>query len=190
MADFHIYGSDFALNITNARGAVWAKKSLKKLDNVIDKNQLNLIQKAIEIQNIFVDSDLSTGMIHADLFRDNVLFSKNRISGVIDFYYSCYDPYIYDLAIVVNDWCNEENNSINLEKFTLLVTEYNKYKKITDDEKKSWKNALVSAALRFYLSRLIDLHYPKIGEITHIKDPSVFENILIDRIENEYQILV
>tara|TARA_Y100000590_G_scaffold13842_2_gene16679 strand:+ start:8780 stop:9721 length:942 start_codon:yes stop_codon:yes gene_type:complete len=190
LADFHIYGSDFALNITNARGAVWAKKSLKKLDNVIDKNQLNLIQKAIEIQNIFVDSDLSTGMIHADLFRDNVLFSKNRISGVIDFYYSCYDPYIYDLAIVVNDWCNEENNSINLEKFTLLVTEYNKYKKITDDEKTSWKNALVSAALRFYLSRLIDLHYPKIGEITHIKDPSVFENILIDRIENEYQILV
>ena len=56
-----------------------------------------------------------------------------------------------------------------------------------NNEKKFWQHALVAAALRFYLSRLLDLHYPKIGEMTHIKDPLVFENILIDRLSNNYE---
>ena len=127
-------------------------------------------------------------MIHADLFRDNVLFSNGKISGMIDFYYSCTGTYIYDLAVISNDWCNKENNSINHEKQNLLLSEYNKYREITNEEKLQWKAALVTGALRFYLSRLIDLHFPKIGEITHIKDPSIFENILTDRIKNSYEI--
>ncbi len=190
LADFHLCGSDFLLEITNARGHVWAQKSLEKLKGLVNKNQLNLIKESIKIQKKFMSVNLPSGMIHADLFRDNILFSKNIISGIIDFYYSCRNPYIYDLAIVVNDWCNQENNSLDQEKLKSLLIEYNKFRKITDEEKLQWKHALVSAALRFYLSRLIDLHYPKIGEITHIKDPSVFENILIDRIEKEHQILL
>ncbi|MEC7832718.1 MAG: homoserine kinase [Pseudomonadota bacterium] len=190
LANFHLCGQDFSIGITNARGSIWAKNSLERLNGLINKNQLNLIQKSIEIQEEFLNSDLPTGMIHADLFRDNVLYSADKISGIIDFYYSCCGPYIYDLAIVVNDWCNQENNSINEEKFNHLLAEYNKYREISDIEKTLWKHALVSAALRFYLSRLTDLHYPKIGEITHIKDPSIFENILIDRIESNYQILL
>ena len=59
---------------------------------------------------------------------------------------------------------------------------------IEDNEKSFWQHALISAALRFYLSRLLDLHFPKIGEMTHIKDPSVFKNILEDRIKNSYLI--
>jgi len=188
LSDFHAYGSDFSSEILNPRGLMWAEKALEKLKGLLDENKLKLIKDSIKIQKIFSVTNLPSGMIHADLFRDNVLFSNGKISGIIDFYYSCTGTYIYDLAVITNDWCNQENNSINHEKLNLLLTEYNKYREITYEEKSQWKAALVTGALRFYLSRLIDLHFPKIGEITHIKDPSIFENILTDRIKNSYEI--
>ena len=129
-------------------------------------------------------------MIHADLFRDNVLFLKGKISGLIDFYYCCNGFYIYDLAVVANDWCNKNNNSLDKLNLHELLVGYNKKRKITKLEKDLWRNALVSASLRFYLSRMLDLHFPKIGEITHIKDPSVFEKILSDRLNKNYEINV
>ena len=188
LARFHSYGSDFSFEIVNPRGLSWAEEALRKLKGLIDKTKLTLIEDSITIQKSFTQSNLPLGMIHADLFRDNVLFSKGKITGIIDFYYSCKDVYIYDLAVAANDWCNLEDNSINYEKLNLLLNEYNKFRKITEKEKLQWRNALVSAALRFYLSRLVDLYFPKIGEITHIKDPSIFENILLDRIKSEYEI--
>ncbi|MEC9206202.1 MAG: homoserine kinase [Pseudomonadota bacterium] len=188
LANFHIHGSNFRPEIENPRSILWVEEALETLEGLIDQNKLSLIKNAIEIQKYFLKIDLPSGMIHADLFRDNILFSKNRISGIIDFYYSCKGMYIYDIAVVVNDWCSQENSTIDYKKLNSLLAEYNKHRKITDNEKNQWKSALVSAALRFYLSRLLDLYFPKIGEITHIKDPTVFENILIDRIESEHQI--
>tara|TARA_B100001750_G_C15516136_1_gene607355 strand:+ start:2199 stop:3164 length:966 start_codon:yes stop_codon:yes gene_type:complete len=198
LAGFHSCGSDFSLEntntkIRNSRGGVWVEEAFEKLKDVIDAHQLKLIERAIEFRQYLFSQKksllpLPAGMIHADLFRDNILFFKNKISGIIDFYYSFHGPYIYDLAVVANDWCNQKNSSLDKERLKSLITEYKKIRKITSEEKVVWKPALVTAALRFYLSRLIDLHYPKIGELTHIKDPSIFENILIDRIENEHTI--
>jgi homoserine kinase type II len=131
---------------------------------------------------------LPVGTIHADLFRDNVLFDRNKISGMIDFYYSCRGFLIYDLAVVVNDWCTALDGTIINEKYIKLIEAYMKKGSVQDLEKKYWRHALVSAALRFYLSRLLDLHFPKIGEMTHIKDPLIFENILKDRINTSYQL--
>ena len=67
-----------------------------------------------------------------------------------------------------------------------LLAAYDKQRKIQENEKQYWRHALISASLRFFLSRLLDLHYPKIGEMTHIKDPNVFENILMDRMNNSH----
>ena len=106
---------------------------------------------------------------------------------MIDFYYSCKGYLIYDLAVVVNDWCSDENGRIMLDKYNNLISSYSKIRNIDKNEKTYWQHALVAAALRFYLSRLLDLHYPKIGEMTHIKDPLVFENILINRLNNTYE---
>ena len=117
---------------------------------------------------------------------DNVLFNKHDVSGMIDFYYSCRGFLIYDLAVVANDWCCDRNGKIIKKNLMSLLAAYDKQRKIQENEKQYWRHALISASLRFFLSRLLDLHYPKIGEMTHIKDPNVFENILMDRMNNSH----
>ena len=95
--------------------------------------------------------------------------------------------HLQTLAVVVNDWCSDDNGKIIFSKYKSLVGSYNINRPITKDENTFWGHALISAALRFYLSRLLDLHFPKIGEMTHVKDPLVFENILIDRLDTNYE---
>ncbi len=187
LAQFHNYGTDFKIELINIRDINWCITSFEKLSSVITNKQSEIITEAINIQKDLVKQDLPTGTIHADLFRDNVLFNNDQISGMIDFYYSCKGYLIFDLAVVVNDWCSDEKGSIILNKYSNLIASYSKIRNMDNNEKKFWQHALVAAALRFYLSRLLDLHYPKIGEMTHIKDPLVFENILIDRLSNNYE---
>jgi len=188
LGDFHNYNSDFNITIPNSRDLSWCKSTNEKLSKTLSKPELLLIEQAIKHQESLQSQKLPTGMIHADLFRDNVLFYKEKISGMIDFYYSCQGFLIYDLAVVVNDWCTEPDGLLNELKLKKLLNNYNIKRVITDNEKTHWQNALISAALRFYLSRLLDLHFPKIGEMTHIKDPFVFKSILEDRIKNSYLI--
>jgi homoserine kinase type II len=188
LGDFHNYSSDFNITIPNSRDLSWCKSTNEKLSETLSKPELLLIEQAIKHQESLQSQKLPTGMIHADLFRDNVLFYKEKISGMIDFYYSCQGVLIYDLAVVVNDWCTEPDGLLNELKLKKLLNNYNIKRVITDNEKTHWQNALISAALRFYLSRLLDLHFPKIGEMTHIKDPFVFKSILEDRIKNSYLI--
>jgi len=185
LGEFHNYSNKFKTKINNTRNFEWRKKSSIKLSNYISQHESNLITNALSIQAEFEGQNLPKGIIHADLFRDNVLFDKKEISGMIDFYYSCYDFLLYDLAVTINDWCCDVNGEIIQKKANVCIKSYNLKRKITEDEKLFWGHALVSAALRFYLSRLLDLHFPKIGEMTHIKDPKVFENILKNRIKNK-----
>ena len=185
LGEFHNYSIKFKTKITNTRNLDWRKKSSEKLLNSISKYESNLIANALSIQSEFEEQKLPKGIIHADLFRDNILFNKGKVSGMIDFYYSCYDFLLYDLAVTINDWCCDVNGKIIQEKANACIKSYNLKRNITEDEKPFWGHALVSAALRFYLSRLLDLYFPKIGEMTHIKDPKVFENILKNHIKNK-----
>ena len=116
------------------------------------------------------------------MFRDNTLWQGDKLSGVIDFYYACDDVLLYDLAVTVNDWCCNENYSLNKEKTTAFVTAYNTRRNLEAIEHELWPVLLRTAALRFWLSRLYDKHFPREGEIVHIKDPNVFKSILSDRI--------
>ncbi len=129
-------------------------------------------------------------MIHSDLFRDNALFIGDNLTGVIDFYYACNGYYLYDLAIIVNDWCLNMDYTINLKRQDALISSYNKYRIIEEVEKEFWPNALRHAALRFWLSRLHDKHFPLDGEITHQLDPDIFYNILADRMLKDYTIKI
>ena len=187
LAEFHNYGDDFKIELKNTRGLQWCITSFDKLSSVITIKQSKMITEAINMQKELINQNLPTGTIHADLFRDNVLFNNGLISGMIDFYYSCKGYLIYDLAVVINDWCSDKNGRVMLDKYNNLISSYSKIRNIDNSENTYWQHALVAAALRFYLSRLLDLHYPKIGEMTHIKDPLVFENILKDRLNNNYE---
>jgi homoserine kinase type II len=121
---------------------------------------------------------LPQGVIHADLFRDNVLFVDQRLSGVIDFYYSCSDALLYDLAVTVNDWCFDVRGPLNSEYLRWLVSRYSAIRSVTPQERKAWPLVLRAAAFRFWLSRLYDWHFPRGGDLVHVKDPGEYRRKL------------
>ena len=182
---FHISGMKLKTNISNSRDIVWVEKTINKIKNHITSDQLKLLKHSHRIFEKLFNLDLPYGVIHSDLFRDNVLASKNKVTGIIDYYYSFNGPLIYELAVIANDWCINKDGTIHQRKFTNLISSYNSIREINKKEMKYMNNAMVAAALRFYLSRLTDMIFPKVGEITHIKDPNIFENILLKRIEQK-----
>ena len=104
LANFHILGDKFEYYLEDSRDLIWRKDAYTKLKKVLLPDEKKLIEDALVVQQEFNDFALPKGIIHADLFRDNILFDSGKISGMIDFYYSCNGPFIYDLAVVANDW--------------------------------------------------------------------------------------
>jgi len=116
-------------------------------------------------------SDLAGGVIHADLFPDNVFFLGDRLSGIIDFYFACNDFYAYDLAVCLNAWCFEPDNSFNATKARLMIGAYNKVRPIPPAEMAALPLLARGSALRFLLTRLYDwLNHPA-GAFVKPKDP-------------------
>ena len=184
LGNFHNIGSEYKYKISNSRDIKWVENNIKKIKNHISKEQLHILNYSSKIfKNIF-EMELPSGMIHSDLFRDNVLARSNKVTGIIDYYYSFNGPFIYELAVIINDWCVNKDGSINLVKYNSFLNSYNLQRKLMDIEKKQMNNAMIAAGLRFYLSRLVDMIFPKVGEITHIKDPSAFEAIIKKRINS------
>ena len=182
---FHNFSQQYQGMISNSRDIKWIEKTIKKIEGHLEPNQLNLIKRCSKVFKKIFSSNLPCGVIHSDLFRDNVLANNNKITGIIDYYYSFNGPLIYELAVIANDWCVNKNGSINATKYHSFINSYNSVRIITKKEMKQMNNAMIAAGLRFYLSRLVDMIFPKVGEITHIKDPSTFENILKKRLENK-----
>jgi len=122
--------------------------------------------------------DLPAGVIHADLFPDNVFFLGDRLSGLIDFYFACNDFFAYDLAICLNAWCFEKDRSFNITKARHLLTSYRKLRAFSDPELAALPMLARGAAMRFLLTRLYDwLHHPE-GAMVNRKDPLEFRDKL------------
>ncbi len=121
---------------------------------------------------------LAAGVIHADLFPDNVFFLGDRLSGIIDFYFACNDFYAYDLAVCLNAWCFEPDNSFNATKARLMITAYDKVRPIPPAEMAALPMLARGSALRFLLTRLYDwLNHPA-GAFVKPKDPLEYLNKL------------
>ena len=101
-------------------------------------------------------SDLPSGIIHADLFPDNVLFMNDEVSGLIDFYFACNDAYAYDLAVMLNAWCFETDGAYNITKGKSLIGAYRRSRDLTGAEIAALPILCRGAALRFLLTRLYD----------------------------------
>lgn len=114
---------------------------------------------------------LPRGVIHADLFPDNVLFVGNEVSGLIDFYFACTDQFAYDIAICLNAWCFEPDGSFNITKGLALFNAYERVRNLSPDEVETFLVLARGAALRFALTRLVDwLNVPS-NALVHPKDP-------------------
>ena len=110
-------------------------------------------------------------MIHADLFPDNVFFIGKTFSGVIDYYFACTDVYAYELAICLNAWCFEPDNSFNITKARVMFAGYQKLRELNGDELAALTTLARGAAMRFLLTRLYDwFNRPEGAQVTH-KDP-------------------
>ncbi|MEE8263775.1 MAG: homoserine kinase [Gammaproteobacteria bacterium] len=181
----HTVGKQFRLYRKNDRGPSWWRQTAAKVLPKLTSDDASLLTEELAYQSQFRHHKLSRGVIHADLFRDNALFVGDQLTGVIDFYYACNDALIYDLAVTANDWCNVENGDFYTDCARAMLHAYTEqFRPIAPKEQDAWPVMLRAGALRFWLSRLHDMYFPRQGEITHIKDPDVFKLILRHRIEH------
>ncbi len=192
LGKLHAVSHQFSEHRDNPRGPHWWHDMSIKLDNHLSADEHDLLHSEMSFQTRHRRDKLPIGVIHADLFRDNALFEGDNLTGIIDFYYACNDVQLYDLAITVNDWCSNHDGSLNTLRVSAMLESYMNKRPLLSEEVQAWPMMLRAAALRFWLSRLHDKHFPKEGEMTHIKDPDVFKDILLDRIKHsdKYQQLL
>jgi homoserine kinase type II len=179
LGELHVIAQSYAGHCDNSRGALWREQTGRLLARKVREAGIRrLIDDELAQQMSIELESLPQGVIHADLFRDNVLFVDDRLTGVIDFYYACNDALIYDLAITVNDWCFEPDGTLNPARWDAIISAYRSRREFTEAERAAWPLILRAAALRFWLSRLYDWTFPREGDVVHIKDPDQYRRIL------------
>jgi homoserine kinase type II len=178
LGDLHVLAAGYPGRCENQRGAAWRQATGTALLAHVDPDTRALIESELAAQARLELAALPQGVIHADLFKDNVLFVEERLSGVIDFYYACNDALLYDLAVTVNDWCAEPDGHLNGARAQALLCAYRSRREPNAAERNAWALTLRAAALRFYLSRLYDWTFPRPGDLVHIKDPAPYRRIL------------
>ena len=149
--------------------------------SIKDHPYLDLI-KPIEEELFFLSqnwpTNLPQGIIHADVFRDNVFFNDNQFSGLIDFYFSCHDFLAYDIAITINAWCFNNKGNFDNDKFQSLISGYQMNRLLNHAEKQSMHILLRGAAIRILITRLYDQLYHPAGAFVIPKDPLEYFSIL------------
>jgi len=183
LARFHKAGGSYDNNKTNSRGLNWWKLMSEQLRFVLDDTDLNLIDSVIKDFEATDLTKLPLGSLHGDLFHDNVLFHDDCLAGIIDFDYACHDYLIYDIAVTANDWCIDSKGAFLPEKMAAFLTAYSEIRLLQTCEHTAMPIMLQVAALRFWLSRLFDKSFPLEGELTFVKDPNKFKEMLLLRRE-------
>jgi homoserine kinase type II len=185
LARMHLAARSYGAYLENPRGSKWWRLAAKDVAPFIDSQKKDFLEKEIEFQAQHRFPDLPRGPVHADLFRDNALFERGRISGVIDFYFAGVDCLLYDVAVCVNDWCLVDpagDGALDAERARALLSAYHAVRPFVGSEREAWPVVARAAALRFWLSRLHDLHLPRPGPMVHAHDPEHFRRILASRV--------
>ena len=181
LARMHLAGRSYAGYLENPRGPRWWRMAAAEVRPFLDDAQAAMLDAELAFQAQHRFPDLPRGPVHADLFRDNALFESGRISGVIDFYFAGVDCLLYDVAVCANDWClvNPANDAaLEPGRSRALLAAYETVRPFTALERAAWPIMLRAAALRFWLSRLHDLHLPRPGMLVHAHDPEHFRRVL------------
>ena len=183
LANLHLASRSYTGTLENPRGPKWWAETAPKVSPFLDNDRQRLLAAELAFQAARRDPALPRGSIHADLFRDNVLFDGARLGGVIDFYFAGVDTLLFDVAVTLNDWCVEPDGAIDARRAQGFLTAYDARRPFTPAERAAWPVEIRAAALRFWLSRLHDFYLPRAGELVHAHDPEHFCRILRLRIE-------
>ena len=186
LARLHHYGQKFSGYLENPRGRLWREAMANQLYHFLPLDDATLLHHEISTLQQLDQYSLPQGVIHADLFRDNVLMNGKEIGGFIDFYYACNDALLFDVAVTLNDWClTDDHQHIDNNKARALLQGYQQQRLLMPIETAVWPLMLRAAAVRFWLSRLYDFYYPLDGDMTFTKDPNHFKNILLSHLTRQ-----
>jgi homoserine kinase type II len=187
VAQMHLAARDFPLSQPNLRGLDWWTETAPKVLPFLTDDRAALLRDETAFQQSFAAGEcyqrLQRGPVHADLFRNNVMFDGERLTGFFDFYFAGCDTWLFDLAVTVNDWCiDQATGALDQARVRAMLDAYHAVRPFAADEQFAWQAMLRAAALRFWLSRLYDFYLPREAEILTPHDPGHFERILRERI--------
>jgi homoserine kinase type II len=202
LARMHLAGRDFPMDQPNLRGLSWWNETAPAVLGFLDAPQADLMRSELAYQNHVASQAayraLPRGPIHGDLFRDNAMFDTQpsddgspRLTGFFDFYFAGVDTWLYDIAVCLNDWCtNLASGATDVARYKALLSAYESVRPLQAPERQLLPALARGAALRFWLSRLWDLHLPREASMLKAHDPSHFERVLRQRIAHPLSLSV
>jgi homoserine kinase type II len=187
LARMHLAGRDFARHQPNLRGLAWWNSVVPSVLPHLDPEQAALLRSELAYQNhISAQPDytaLPRGPVHADLFRDNVMFEGEKLTGFFDFYFAGVDTFIFDIAVCLNDWCIDLAQGLHdAGRAEAFLNAYASVRPLEPAERRLMPALLRAAALRFWISRLWDFHLPRDAALLTPHDPGHFERVLRGRL--------
>jgi homoserine kinase type II len=187
LARMHLAGQDYPRQQPNLRGLPWWNETVPVVLPHLDTAQAALLTSELAYQNHVAASPayaaLPRGPVHADLFRDNVMFDQGRLSGFFDFYFAGCDSFAFDLAVCLNDWCIDLASGVaDAARTQAMVQAYESVRPLTAAERELLPAMLRAGALRFWISRLWDWHLPREAAVLQPHDPTHFERVLRARL--------
>jgi homoserine kinase type II len=195
LARMHLAAQGFTLHQPNLRGLPWWEATVPTVRPYLSAEQDALICTELAHQREVAASEdhaaLPRGPIHADLFRDNVMFFEGQLSAFFDFYFAGVDTWLFDVAVCLNDWCIELNSGQwVLERARALLHAYETVRPLQPAERRLLPSLLRAAALRFWTSRLWDYHLPREASMLKPHDPAHFERVLRCRRADATEVLL
>ena len=187
LARMHLAGRDYNRSQPNLRGLPWWNETVPVVLPFLDDDQSALLRSELAFQNHVAASSayaaLPRGPVHADLFRDNVMFDGETLTGFFDFYFAGVDTWLFDLAVCMNDWCIDlPTGRHDAERALAMFAAYDAARPLARAERELLPALLRAGALRFWISRLWDFHLPREASMLQPHDPRHFERVLRERI--------
>lgn len=188
----HIHQACLSLQIQHdsSHNLNWAEQCAQRLKTVLNSDDVALLNELPRFkQRCQSHPDLATAIIHGDLFRDKALFDGDELTGIIDFNNAGTGHLMFDLAVLVNDWCSTADGELDPALYHAVVTAYQQQRPLSADEQKLWPDFLRVAAARFWISRLFNKHFPdkgrdRPGSLVELKNPDEYRKILLARIQH------
>ena len=189
LAHMHLTARSYENQQPNLRGLSWWNQTVPDILPFLNKAQATILQHELAFQNhvqsTFAYTALPKGAVHADAFRNNVMFVDDQLSGVFDFYFAGVDSWLFDLGVCLNDWCIDlASGAFHPEHLTAMLQGYESVRPLSAAERALFNPMLRAAALRFWISRLWDFHLPREASLLQAHDPGHFERVLLARLHN------